>query len=267
MKLSATQWFVFQNDELLLLSKQHKLPTDSDLGLIAPNFLRHFSLGEYDGVDYHCAEISKTLPLIEAFERKPLKTSLSISEHDKFGLIVKAYSILVWDKTHQFCSCCGAATVLKAKAFERACLRCELAFFPRISPSILVLIQKEDEVLMARSPHFSPGVYALIAGFVEPGESVEETVHREVFEEIGIRIKNLSYYGSQPWPFPNSLIIAFKADYASGDIVIDKEEIEEAGWYRYDNLPGRPSTPTSISSRLLDDYIRHASKIYGSDNN
>ena len=117
---------------------------------------------------------------------------------------------------------------------------------------------------MARGPHFLPGVYALIAGFVESGESLEETVHREVLEEVGIYVKNLSYYGSQPWPFPDSLMIAFKADYASGDIAIDRKEIEEAGWYRYDNLPGRPSTSASISSKLLDDYVSHATKVYGS---
>ena len=262
MKLAA-RWFVFQNNGLLLLSRHNQLPTDTDLMAISPHFLRRFSLGERDGVHYHCAEISKTLPIHDEFQITPLKTSLSIFEPDKYGLIVKAYSILNWDKNHQFCSCCGNVTVLKAKAFERACAPCGLAFFPRISPSIIVLIQKEDHVLMARSPHFAPGVYALIAGFVESGESAEETVHREVLEEVGIHIKNLSYYGSQPWPFQDSLMIAFKADYASGDIVIDREEIEEAGWYRYDNLPGRPSTPASISSKLLDDYISHATKIYG----
>lgn len=110
---------------------------------------------------------------------------------------------------------------------------------------------------MARSPHFLPGIYGLIAGFVETGESIEETVHREVAEEVGIKIKNLSYFGSQPWPFPDSLMIAFMAEYESGEIIIDKNEIEEAGWYRYDDLPGRPSMSFSIASTMLDNFINH----------
>lgn len=132
---------------------------------------------------------------------------------------------------------------------------CHLSFFPRISPSIIVLIKKADHLLMARSPHFLPGVYGLIAGFIDAGESIEEAVHREVKEEVGLKIKNLSYFGSQQWPFPDSLMIAFTADYCSGDITINPDEIEEAGWYKYNNLPGRPQTSVSIASKLIDNFI------------
>jgi NAD+ diphosphatase len=105
-----------------------------------------------------------------------------------------------------------------------------------------------------------PGVYGLIAGFVEVGETIEDAVHREVKEEVGLRIKNLAYFGSQPWPFPDALMIGFIAEYDSGDLVIDNDEIEAAGWYRYDNLPGRPSVPISIAARLLDHFIDLRSK-------
>ena len=108
---------------------------------------------------------------------------------------------------------------------------------------------------MARSPHFPPGVYGLIAGFVDVGENIEEAVHREVKEEVGLQIKNLLYYGSQPWPFPDSLMLAFTADYASGEIVMDQDEIEDAGWYRHDNLPGLPSVALSIAMKLIDDFV------------
>ena len=109
---------------------------------------------------------------------------------------------------------------------------------------------------MARSPHFAPGVFGLIAGFVEIGESLEEAVFREVKEEVSLDIKNIRYFTSQPWPFPDSLMVGFIADYAGGDIQIDHREIESAGWYRYDHLPGRPSSGISIASKLLEHFIR-----------
>lgn len=108
---------------------------------------------------------------------------------------------------------------------------------------------------MARSPHFAPGVYGLIAGFVDPGENIEEAVHREVKEEVGLKIKNLVYYGSQPWPFPDSLMLAFTADYESGEIVMEPGEIEAAGWYKYNNLPGLPSSTLSIGMKLIMDFV------------
>jgi NAD+ diphosphatase len=117
------------------------------------------------------------------------------------------------------------------------------------------LIHRDDQILMARSPHFPPGVYGLIAGFVEAGESVEEAVHREVKEEVGLAIKNLRYFGSQAWPFPDSLMIGFFAEYESGDLLIDHSEIEEAGWYHYDQLPGHPSVTISIAYKLIKAFI------------
>ena len=121
MKLPA-RWFIFQDNGLLLLSEHNKLPTDTELGFTSSCFLRRFSLGRRNGVIYHCAEINKILPIPDGFQSIPLKTALSLFEPDMYGLIVKAYSIVTWDRNHQFCSSCGGATALKAKAFERACI-------------------------------------------------------------------------------------------------------------------------------------------------
>ena len=253
--MSLSIWFIVQNDGLLLLKNDNILPNDIDIKPMVPSFLRQLNLGAHHHINYYCAEISPEVAIPDVFHVIPLRQALSIFHCDMYGMAVKAYSVINWDKNHQFCSRCGCVTEHQAKVFERLCTSCRLAFYPRISPSIIVLIKRDDHLLMARSPHFSPGVYGLIAGFVDVGESAEDAVHREVFEEVGLKIKNLSYFGSQQWPFPDSLMIAFTADYASGEIVIDNIEIEAAGWYKYDNLPGLPSVAISIGSRLINEFV------------
>jgi NAD+ diphosphatase len=248
--------FIVQGEGILLLKNNNKLPVDTDLESIAPHFLRRFELGSFNEISYFCAELDPKALIPEPFHIISLRSTLSLLNCDYYRIAVKAYSVIRWDKNHQFCSCCGSRTVHKAQGFERSCTLCHLSFFPRISPSIIVLIKKEEHLLMARSPDFLPGVYGLIAGFVDAGESIEEAVYREVKEEVGIKIKNLNYFGSQQWPFPDSLMIAFTADYCSGDITINPDEIEEAGWYKYDNLPGRPQSSISIASKLIEDFVK-----------
>jgi NAD+ diphosphatase len=122
----------------------------------------------------------------------------------------------------------------------------------------MVRITRGDEILMARSPRFPPGMYSVLAGFVDPGETLEQTMHREVMEEVGLKIKNLQYFTSQSWPFPHSLMIAFSADYAGGEIRLEDPEIEEAAWFSRDNMPKIPST-ISIARKMVDDYLNNPS--------
>ena len=129
-----------------------------------------------------------------------------------------------------------------------------MVYHPRISPATIVLVRRGDEILLARSPGFPKGVYSILAGFVEPGESLEKTVEREVREETGIEVANVRYFGSESWPFPNSLMVGFLADYASGELRMDPEELEDAGWYRRDALPTRPPR-LSIARRMIDAYV------------
>jgi len=117
-----------------------------------------------------------------------------------------------------------------------------------------VLVRRGDEVLLARSPGFPPEMYSVLAGFIEPGESIEETIEREVCEEVGVEVANVRYFGSQPWPFPNSLMIGFTADYAGGELRVDPEEIEDAGWYGVDNLPALPPK-VSIARAMIDSFV------------
>lgn len=253
--MDKTCWFIIQNQEYVLLTKQHTFPTQGDILSLETYFLRQFGLGQANEIDYFCAEINLSIHLND-FHAVSLKEALSMVYPEQYAMGVKAYSVMHWDRNHQFCGRCATPTIHRTPHFERVCPSCKLSFFPRISPSIIVLIHRGDELIMARSPHFMPGIYGLIAGFVEMGESLEEAIHREVKEEVGLQIKNLIYRGSQPWPFPDSLMLGFTAEYASGELVIDQNEIEAAGWYRYDNLPGRPSLSFSIGSKLLDDFVQ-----------
>jgi len=183
-----------------------------------------------------------------------LRRLWGVLDEAAWKLAGRAAQIVEWDRDHRYCGRCGAGTARKPGELARVCSRCGLHHFPRISPAVIVRIERGDEILLARSPHFAPGVYSTIAGFVEPGESLEQTVAREVREEVGVEVTNVRYFGSQPWPFPHSLMIGFVADWASGEIRLQEEEIEDAGWFRVDALPGLPSR-LSIARALVDDFI------------
>lgn len=247
-------WFIFQNERLLIVKNSNKaLLTSADN--LKTQFVREYLLSHFDEFEVYCAELDLELTLPPDVDAIPMRQALEILGPDWYTIAAKAYSIINWDKNHSFCGRCGSMTVCKENTFERICTICSLSFYPRISPSIIVLIKRGDEILMARGYHFPPGVYGLIAGFIEAGENIEQAIHREVQEEVGIKIKNLTYFSSQSWPFPDSLMIGFIAEYASGDLVLSHDEIESAGWYRFDSLPGMPSTSISIARKLIDHFI------------
>jgi NAD+ diphosphatase len=160
-----------------------------------------------------------------------------------------------WLRTHGFCSRCGHPTERHAHEQAMVCPSCGHLQFPRLSPAVIVLIERDREMLLARSPAFPEGVYSTVAGFVEPGESLEETVHREILEEVGVRVTNVRYFGSQPWPFPHSLMVGFTARWAGGDIAVDGVEIEDAQWFTPERLPPRMPSSMSIARRLVDDFL------------
>ncbi|MBB5017259.1 NAD+ diphosphatase [Chitinivorax tropicus] len=174
--------------------------------------------------------------------------------------VSRAAQLLEWDRTHRFCGVCGAATQPKGSEHAKQCPGCGHVAYPRLSPAIMVLIRRGREVLLARSPGFTPGAYSALAGFVEPGESLEAAVHREVKEEVGVSVTNLRYFGSQSWPFPHSMMIAFVADYAGGELAPDGVEIEDAGFYPPESLPGLPYK-LSIARHLIESVIGECSAL------
>ncbi|NRA45371.1 MAG: NAD(+) diphosphatase [Oligoflexales bacterium] len=189
-----------------------------------------------------------------------LKDSRSIISLNAFALVSRAMQLIEWLRQHKFCGSCGEQTSREPAGYLE-CKPCSLVHYPRISPSMIVLISRGSEVLLARSPRFPPGVYSPLAGFLEPGESVEQCVHREVFEEVGVKIKNLKYQGSQSWPFPHSLMLGFFADYESGDIVCEPGEIEDARWWKADDLPAIPPKG-SISAWLIQTRVAQITSAY-----
>lgn len=213
-------------------------------------------VGELHGLPCYAADLGR-LPEIPAGQPTPLRAIFQLAGPEVFMLAGRATQLLDWQANHRFCGKCGKPTVMKSDEMAMLCPSCGLLAYPRISPAIMVLVRDGEKLLLARGPQFKPGVYSALAGFVEPGETLEQCAVREVREEVGIEIANLRYFSSQPWPFPNSLMVAFFADYAGGTIIPQPGEIEAAEWFTPAALPILPD-PISISRRLIDAALQQA---------
>lgn len=243
--------FVFQGNELLVVSagESARLPSRGELP--APAASPAHYLGRLGEAHCYTGEWPGEVVAGDGMEWLGLRRLFGRVDDTTLAVAGRAFQILQWDSTHRFCGRCGTPTERHASERSRVCPRCALLHYPRLSPAVMALVRRDDELLLARSPHFPEGMYSALAGFVEPGESLEETVVREVREEVGVEIANLRYFGSQPWPFPHSLMIAFVADYVSGDIVPQPGEIEAADWFTIGHLPRLPHR-MSIARRLID---------------
>ena len=170
---------------------------------------------------------------------------------DLLALAARAFQVVDFDRNHRFCGRCGTPT--RSRGHERAkeCPACGLVAYPRVSPAMMALVTRGKEMLLARAHRFAPGMYSALAGFVEPGETIEDCVRREVREEVGVEVTDITYFASQSWAFPHSLMIAYTATWAGGDIRLDDDEIAEARWFHVDELPKLPMS-VSIARRLID---------------
>ncbi|MGB7598642.1 MAG: NAD(+) diphosphatase [Gallionella sp.] len=211
-------------------------------------------VGEWQGMRCYAAELDR-LPENARGELMPVRSLFSLAGKEAIYLAGRAIQLLDWQKNNRYCGRCGATTIIKTGQFAMICPACGLVAYPRISPAVMVLISRGDELLLARSPRFKPGVFSALAGFVEAGENLEQCAAREVLEEVGIQISNLRYFRSQSWPFPDSLMVAFFADYAGGIIKPDLDEIEDARWFSRSALPALPE-PVSIARQLIDAACR-----------
>jgi len=207
--------------------------------------------------DFLAARGNKTgTALPDGFVFHPVRALFSSLSEEQLDRVGRALAIFEFEETHQHCGRCGRATTSgPGGEISRTCVSCQLSFYPRIPPAVIVLIQRGEEILLARSPRFPPGRFGAVAGFVELGETLEEAVRREVAEEVGVRVEDVRYFGSQPWPFGRSLMIGFRARYAEGDIRVDGEEICEAAWFTAKTLPQLPP-PLSMARKLIEAFLR-----------
>jgi NAD+ diphosphatase len=265
-------WFVFRGDKLLVEAgapatgkpddprawprpSWARLPIAAGPRPLGLEPLRTLYLGQLAGAHAFAAAVPADTAPPPAFAWHGLRPLFTVLDDAQFALAGRALQLLEWDRTHRFCGSCGTPTAQRTSERARECPACGLVAYPRLAPAVMALVRRlPDEILLARSPRFPPGMYSAMAGFVEPGETLEQCLEREVLEEVGVRVRNLRYFASQPWPFPHSLMIAFVADWESGEVRADPAEIEAAAWFSIRRLPQLPA-PISIARRLIDAVV------------
>ncbi|MCC7261054.1 MAG: NAD(+) diphosphatase [Candidatus Latescibacteria bacterium] len=249
-------YFAFSQDRLLvhLEGQSARVPILGEAAELGLPVIRQQYLGTLGQIHCYSVELPPDAETPQGMALKGLRQLFGLLEEPLFWVAGRAVQIVNWDRTHQFCGQCGTATVSRPTERAKECPACGLLNFPRVSPAIIVLIERGRQFLLARNHRFPAGRYSIIAGFVEPGETLEEAVAREVREEVSIEVSDIRYFASQPWPFPHSLMVGFTAQYAGGEIRPDPAEIEAAAWFTPDELPDLPDG-ISISRRLIDWFL------------
>jgi NAD+ diphosphatase len=244
---------LFAGEGLILTTAGVSLPRRRDLEALLPVETVH--VGRFHGAAVETARLDRDTVLPGGLEATVLRALHGRINDEAWALAGRAFQLAEWDRTHRFCGLCGAPTVLRDDERSRACTACDFRAYPRHSPAVIVLITRgEHEVLLGRSARFPAGMYSTLAGFVDPGESAEDAVRREIREEAGIEISEPQWFGSQSWAFPHSLMLGFTAEWAAGDIQADMDELEDLQWFTRDALPLLPP-PASIARRLLDSWL------------
>ncbi|HEY5562413.1 MAG TPA: NAD(+) diphosphatase [Clostridiaceae bacterium] len=254
--------FIFYKGQMLTLEEPHglRLIKRADFKKMNLNIKNSYYIGLYNNKACFAMELSERIDAINNISLKDLRTTGQLLGDELFSICGKAYQTINFYNTHKYCGICGEKTILSETERAVICPNCGNVNYPNICPAIIVAITKGDEILLAHNKKFNEGMYSIIAGFVEVGETFEDCVKREVMEEVGIKVKNIKFFTSQPWPFPNSLMIGYTAEYLDGEIKVDGEEITQADWFNINNLPMLPSK-ISIARKLIDSCVDHHSKL------
>jgi len=248
----ADEKFLCTEDGVLVLL------SEADLDRLSVEWVVKQPLNTHSGDNLHVVSVlSKN---VTGFQWLSLRSLLEHLSETDFQTAGRALQVLRWHFDHQFCGRCGNPTVQHSQDLAKTCVHCAIDFYPRLSPCIITLVTRGDECLLAWHTRSTAEKYSCLAGFIEMGESPEQTLEREVMEEVGLRVKNIRYISSQPWPFPGQLMLGYFADYASGDIEVDQQEIRSAHWFRYNQLPKIPPA-TTISGRLIKTFVQERIRI------
>jgi NAD+ diphosphatase len=246
--------FVWRDDKILARnSEPPTLPTFSDVARMGIDGARHY-LGRYQGIDCIAVRLAADVPEPDGWQWRGLRSLFLQLPDPLLALAGRASQVVEWDRSHRYCGRCGTPTLDKPEERAKECPACGYVAYPRVSPAMMVLVTRERELLLARANRFPNAMYSALAGFVELGESIEDCIHREVREEVGVEVDQLRYFASQSWPFPHSLMIAFTAEYVSGEARPCDDEIADVQWFSLDALPPLPG-PVSISRKLIDATI------------
>jgi NAD+ diphosphatase len=249
-------WFLFNDGKLLIknLEGDCAITTAKDIEVLGVQSRHRQYLGVLNHIHCYTAEASNHRPLPEPFAFHDIRSLFNRMDEAMILAAGTANQLVLWDQNHRHCGKCGSPTQTLTDERAKTCPKCGLTNYPRLSPAIIVAIVRDNRILLANSKRFPGKMYSVLAGFVEPGESIEDCVEREVKEEVGIAVKNIRYFGSQPWPFPDSLMIGYTAEWAHGEIEVDEAEICDADWFSADNLPSIP-TKISIAGKLIDWFV------------
>ena len=254
-------WFVFCKGDLLLEKTsegRYTIPYQEEAPTPLKEWTNVHTITPFGDDDVRTYTIDGPVTDNPRYEMCGLRATYNKLPHELYQIAGKCQEILYWDVNTRFCGVCGGPMKMHTEISKR-CTHCGKEIWPLLATAIIVLIRREDKVLLVHARNFRGKFFGLVAGFVETGETLEEAVVREVHEEVGIKIKNIRYFASQPWPYPCGLMVGFTADYVSGDLHLQRSELDDAGWFDRDHLPPVPDK-MSIARQLIDSWLEESSK-------
>jgi NAD+ diphosphatase len=253
----ASVSIILRNQEFLTSkTSEFLIHEEDDLKWSEMEFEDRQFIGYLNNRPCFLVELTNESLLSEDTALTPLRNLLGRMPDSLFTICSRSIQLSDWKKNNQFCGICGSKMTNHETERAMFCECNNLMIYPRISPCVIVLVTKGEDLLLAHNKNFPGTFYSTLAGFIEAGESAESAIHREIYEEVKVTVKNIEYFGSQSWPFPSQLMLGYHAEYSDGDIKPDGVEIDKADWFNYKQLPQVPTGNISISGQLIESYIR-----------
>lgn len=255
-------YLAIKNDEFLINSKTGQLAilNHDEYQWSGMDSSEPIFVGYLNNNSLYVLSLNSSSVLIPETTLKPFRALLGMLSDAYFGICSRSIQLVSWSRRSKYCGSCGKKTSIHLSEKAMYCKDCNNLIYPRISPCVIVLVTDKDKLLLAHNKNFPNQIYSTLAGFIEVGETAEEAISREIYEEVEIKVKNIEYFGSQSWPFPSQLMLGFYAEYDTGVINPDGEEIDKADWFHYRSLPEVPPAKISISGSLIQNFINKLEK-------